>query len=323
MSETVELSGRRVLVTGAGGFIGAALSARMLAAGAEVHGVSRSRATGTRDGVRWWNVDLSDIDAAHSLLSKLRPEFVYHLAGHVFGSRSVDLVLPTLRSNLVSTVNLLVSVADLGCRRIVLAGSLEEPQDDGDDSVPSSPYAVSKWAASAYGRMVHALYDAPVVIPRIFVAYGPGQDDDRKLLPYVIRSLLRGESPELSSGSRPVVWIYIDDLAEGRLRVATAPALAGGGVDLGSGQAPTVREVVELIADIVQSDARPRFGILPDRPMEQVRIANAEESYRKLGWRPQVPLIEGLRRTVKWHAEQLASDRSSGEGLGTRAEVGR
>lgn len=298
-------SGSSVLVTGASGFIGSALCAKLVQTGAEVHAVSRSATPELCHGARCWQVDLADSDKTRALLKEVRPDVVYHFAGHAFGSREVELVQPTLRSNLLSTVNLLLAATDLPCRRIVLSGSLEEPDGDAEQIVPSSPYAASKWAATAYGRMFHALYDLPVVIARPFLVYGPGQDDPRKMIPYVICSLLRGESPELGSGARPLDWIYVDDVVDGVLRVADAPGLEGTRVDLGSGQAVTVREVVERITAIIQPKHPPRFGALPDRPHEQVRIGDVEGTARKLAWRPSTSLAEGLSQTVQWHAERL------------------
>ena len=68
------------------------------------------------------------------------------------------------------------------------------------DAVAQSPYAVAKWGALAYARHLHALHDLPVVHLRVFMVYGPGQLDFRKLVPYVTVSLLRGEAPKLTSG---------------------------------------------------------------------------------------------------------------------------
>ena len=186
------LTGRRALVTGAAGFIGSALCQRLVASGTEVYGVSRVFRS-TADGIRWWTADLSEVDAAPRILRQVRPDVVFHLASHVSGDRGLGAVVPTLRDNLVTTVNLLTAAAEAGEARVVLAGSMEEP--DRDDPAPSSPYAAAKSAASAYARLFDQLYGLPVVNLRVFMVYGPGQRDDTKLIPYVISSLLRGEAP--------------------------------------------------------------------------------------------------------------------------------
>jgi hypothetical protein len=131
-------------------------------------------------GVRWLVVDLAQPGTVADVVTSVRPEVVIHLAGAVRGDRSLAAVAPTLRANLVASVELLEAATRLGCRRIVLSGSLlEEPASGGPQAVPPSPYGASRWAASAYGRMFHALFDAPVVILRPSFAYGPGQEQTK------------------------------------------------------------------------------------------------------------------------------------------------
>jgi nucleoside-diphosphate-sugar epimerase len=131
--------------------------------------------------------------------------------------------------------------------------------------------------------MFHQLYKLPVVTARIFMSYGPDQPDIRKLIPYVTLSLLKGEVPKLSSGSREVDWIYVEDVVTGLLSAGTASNVEGGAFDLGTGIPVSIRTVVEKLATLVQSRVEPVFGALPDRPFERVRTANTSFSYEKLG----------------------------------------
>ena len=227
MNDAKKLAGHVALVTGAAGFIGSALCRGLTQAGMEVHGVSRTERVVTDSCARWHSNRLDDIEAVRALFKAARPDYVFHLASHVAGSRAIELVLPTFSANLTSTVNLLTAATELGCERILLTGSLEEPEPGPDHAVPSSPYAAAKFAASAYGRMFHALYNTPVAILRLFMVYGPGQQDLRKLVPYVTLSLLKGQTPELSSGVRKVDWIYVDDVVAGYLAAATAKGVEG------------------------------------------------------------------------------------------------
>jgi UDP-glucose 4-epimerase len=306
MTGNTPLAGRRALVTGASGFIGSALCRHLSQAGMDVHGVSRTDRAATDLCAHWWPCRLDDIEAVRAMFKALRPDFVFHLASHVAGSRSIELVLPTFSANLTSTVNLLTAATELGCQRILLTGSLEEPEPGGPGyPIPSSPYAAAKSAASAYGRMFHALYNTPVTILRLFMVYGPGQQDLRKLVPYVTLSLLKGETPELSSGMRKVDWIYVDDIVAGYLAATTASGVEGCTIDLGSGRLDTVRTVVEELVGLINPNARPLFGSIAERVLEQTRTAKAENSFRQLGWRTQVNLHDGLARTVEWYRDQL------------------
>src|SRR5262249_37738053 len=143
----------KVLVTGARGFIGSQLCKRLVASDVELHAVSRRspadvlawwlsiggdvRDTMRAAAIRWWNVDLIDLQATRELIRAVRPDATYHLASLVMGSRSLEVVLPILQNNFLTTFNLLLATAEIRAGRIVLAGSLEEP--DAPYPVPSSP----------------------------------------------------------------------------------------------------------------------------------------------------------------------------------------
>lgn len=300
MSHADQLSGSTALLTGASGFIGSHLARRLLDSGVKVYAVSRQRQNAERENLRWWQADMSDQAAVGELFRSTRPDIVFHLASHVAGARDLAKVLPTFHDNLASTVYLLTTAAEAGCRRIVLANSSEEPQGL-DGTVPCSPYAVAKWASGAYARMFHELYGTPVVIPRIFMTYGPDQKDLQKLVPFVTLKLLAGEAPKLSSGRRRADWIYVDDVVEGLMRAATVSGIEGCTFDLGSGLLSSVRDVVGHIVQLTESRVEPEFGALPDRAMEQERAADTAFLRERLNWFPRTSLREGLAVTVDWY----------------------
>ena len=295
--------GASALVTGGAGFIGSRLCDLLHASGWIVHSVSR-RQTGSVSVHRHWQVDLTDAAATRDLVTTIRPDYVFHLASHVWGAPDLAHVLPTFHSNLHTTVNLLTTIAETGCRKFVVTGSLVEPDSRSEESVPGAPYAASKWASSDYVRMFHALYQVPGTIARVFMVYGPAQQDRSKLIPYVIGRVLRGETPDITSGRRLIDWVYVDDVAYGLARMALAPDVAGRTVDLGSGSLLSTAELVEKLCELMGGSVRPRFGAIPDRPMEPTRVARTQETFRLLGWSPQTSLVEGLRRTVQWYREE-------------------
>jgi UDP-glucose 4-epimerase len=304
------LDGQRILVTGASGFIGSHLCLRLCKEGAEVHAVYRSRRPADPGDQHWWQADLADLAEVREIIGEARPEVIFHLASHVKGAPDLEHVLPTFQSNLQSTVNLLTVAAESNCRRVVLTGSLAEPEVENGETFPSAPYAAAKWASSGYARMFHALYKLPVVIARVFMVYGPGQIDLTKLIPYVILSLLQGESPKITSGDRLVDWIYVSDVVDCFLALAQQPAIEGSTIDIGSGALVMIREIVQQVVSIMGSENWPQFGALPDRPMEPIRLAKSAETFARIGWKPQVSLREGLERTVDWYRAEL--ERSPG-----------
>lgn len=311
MESSTAWGNSRILVTGGSGFLGTHLCRRLCEQGIEVHATSRVERTEADSGIHWWQCDWSDLAAIRNLFREVKPEVVYHLAGVVSADPSSEFVLPTFHSLLVSTVNLLTVATELGCRRILLAGSLRDPQHSGPnwEPVPMSPYEAAKWAGSGYGRMFHTLYGVPVVILRPFMTYGPGQDSN-KLIPSVIRSVLRGETPRLSSGRWEADWVYVDDVIEGFIRGGYVPNIEGSTIDLGTGLLTSVRTVVEDLVKIMGASVDPVFGALSDRPMEPTRVANLKVAEASLGWTPAISLPEGLRRTAHWYAEGFKSNHS-------------
>lgn len=301
-----QFSGKRILVTGASGFIGTHLCDRLCQNGAEVHAVSRQERTADAN-MHWWQGNMEDFEAVQNLFQTIKPDVIFHLSGNVTGVADLELVLPTFHSLLGSTVNLLTVATQMCCDRIVLIASLEEPELDRAEITLASPYAAAKWASSAYSRMFHQLYQTPVVLARIFMSYGPGQNV-RKIIPSVALSLLQGEAPKIASGQRLVDWIYIDDVIEGLLSVVQMPKVEGLTLDLGSGTLVPIQSVVQELINIINPEIEPLFGALPDRPVEKVRVANIAHTYDKLGWQPVTSLEKGLVQTVNWYKRQLETN---------------
>jgi nucleoside-diphosphate-sugar epimerase len=152
--------------------------------------------------------------------------------------------------------------------------------------------------------MFFKLYGLPVVNLRIFMTYGPGQEVG-KLIPYVILSLLRQQAPKLSSAMWEGDWVYIDDVIRGLIAAAHVQGIAGTTIELGSGSLVSTRKIVEHLLELTRSRIAPAFGALPDRPLEQVRVADVVQTYRTLGWRPSISLVEGLQRTIDGYAQTI------------------
>ena len=177
-------------------------------------------------------------------------------------------------------------------------------------AVPGSPYAAAKWAATGFARMFHDLYGVPVVITRPFMTYGPRQRP-HKVIPYVILSLLRGESPALGSGRRLVDWVYVDDVIRGLLSAGTLPRIDGGEFDLGSGRRVASASVVKRISRLMGSTEALQFGAAADRPHQKERKADTATAFDRMRWKAEVSLDEGLRRTmtgIGWRRGRSAAE---------------
>jgi nucleoside-diphosphate-sugar epimerase len=294
--------GRRVLVTGASGFLGRHLCRALDALGAHLHGCVRDVA-GADPACRRhrvWHLDVRDLAGMRRTFSQVRPEVVFHLAGYASARPSIDLVLPMLEHNLLGSVHALLAAAEYGCDRFVMVSSAEEIRGSAPASAVTSPYGAAKLAATAYGRFFHRVHGVPVVLTRPLMAYGPGQHST-KLIPYVVTSLLRSEPPQLSTGSRLCDFVYVADVIRGFLLAATKPHIEGQMLEFGSGHVTAVREVVNRLATLSGAAVSPAFGATVDRPEEPMEPADLETTRRLIEWGPRWSLDEGLAATIAYY----------------------
>jgi nucleoside-diphosphate-sugar epimerase len=295
------IRGCRVLVTGAGGFVGLHLVEALVGLGAQVHALSRSiEKRGLPKNVHMHPVDIQKLTTLRRSIKEIKPDVVYHLAGLVNTRQYLSLVLPTLRNNVMGSVNLFLALAEETCTRLVVVGSSEEPAAGRLGSVANSPYAAAKESETSYARMFHNIFSLPVVVARPFMSYGPRQPVE-KIIPYVITSLLKGTPPQISSGRRVCDLIYVQDLVMGLILSGFCPNLTGKSIDLGAGAGVTIRETADLIARLIPGPVKPTFGAIPDRLYESPQIANGEETFQFLGYRPLWSLQEGLQETIAWY----------------------
>ena len=285
------LLNRKVLVAGASGFFGRPLLRALQSAGASVIPLSRSK-----HSPEWCAADMGDFESVRGVFAATRPEIVYHLVSESRGDRDPSIIQASLRNDIQASVNLYQAALEFGVERVIATGSLEEPRGDADFVTPQTPYAAAKYTSSVYARMFRAIYGVKVALLRPYMTYGPGQKP-YKVVPATIRTLLSGETAKLSSGTRAVDWVYVDDMIEAFVAAATADNIFDGTVDLGSGVGVTIRECMTLLAEIIGPHARLEFGAVPDRG--EVRIADTRPASEKLGWTARTSLRDGLRMTIE------------------------
>jgi UDP-glucose 4-epimerase len=284
---------KKVLVTGASGFLGMHLLT-LLHDQAEIIALSRSVRTNSDSKVYWRQIDLTDLDSVREVVGEFSPNVIFHLSSLANGSRDVAFVKETFEAEVQSTLNILLACERSRAERLVLLGSLEEPEAH---QAPSSPYAAAKATSRLYARMFHMLYHTPVVMTRLFMCYGPGQPH-WKIIPYLISCFQRGEAPVVLSPDRAVDWIYASDACNGLLAAAAAVGVEGACIDIGSGELVSIRIVTEKIQKIMASDLQPGFSSINQRLYEEVKRADVESTARLIGWRARTSLDEGLLLTV-------------------------
>jgi len=295
--------GRVALVTGASGFLGSHLCDALLALGVRTFGLARTTPSIANALYTHLSVDITDRDAVRTAILETRPAYIFHLAGSASAVEDRALVMPMLHTNLCGTVHVLLAAAETGCDRVMLTCSAEEARGQNLEAAVASPYGAAKTAASVYGRLFHRVYGVPVVLVRPILAYGPRQHRS-KLIPYVIRCLLRNDAPLLSTGERLCDFVYVHDVIRGFLMAAMSPHAVGATVELGSGRAVRIRDVVETLVTLTGTSARPSFGAQRERTEDHMGSADAETAHRLLGWHPQWSLEAGLMETIDWYKNE-------------------
>jgi len=295
----------RILVTGATGFIGRALVARLAAdEGTAVTALVRREYREKPLPLTLQRIlprialviaDLRDFEATVGALQAAKPDMIFHLAAA--GVRDPFLPLEiALAHNLHGTVNLIRAAFE------VQAGGRPPAQlitgrTPGEQTVMNH-YAASKAAAWQVCRMYGRTQGWPVVGATIYQAYGPGQGDGN-LIPAALAAAEDGRDFPLTSGSQQRDWIYVDDVVEGLLAVANAGLAGGSSVDLGSGRLISVADAVRNVYELIGGKGRPLVGALPSRPgEEQVQVADVRMTKELTGWKTAVGFEEGLRKTA-------------------------
>lgn len=301
----------KALITGVGGFIGAHVARRFLAAGHEVVGVD-DFSSGYREnvpaGVELVVGDLAEPAAVAALPSGCA--LILHLAGQSSGEISFDDPVSDLRKNTVSTLNLIRYGIANGSMRIVYASSMsaygavaDAPVVETTPCAPLSCYGVGKLAAEGYLR-VYAKH-LPFVALRMFNVYGPGQDLSNlrqgMVSIYLAQALAAGRVQVKGSLERFRDFIYIDDVVEAWWQAAFRPEAAGQAINVGTGRRTSVGDLLEALRSRLPDMSWYVEGATPG---DQSGIyADVARLRRSLGMTSFTPLEDGLARFVDWARE--------------------
>ena len=304
---------RRVLLTGAGGFIGSHCVAPLLERGFEVHAVSRSPRERDRVGAVWHCADLLEPGSARALVEGVRPTDLLHLAWYVVPGKLI--AAPENYEWVRASFELVRSFAESGGHRLAVCGSGYEYDwaygyctEDLTPCVPDTVYGACKHALHELVRVFAGGSGLSAVWPRVFFLYGP-RENPQRLVASVARALLCDQPAPCSHGRQIRDYLHVQDVADG-LVAALASDLRGA-VNICSGEATTLGDIVTTIGRITGRESLVRLGAIPARANDAPLVVGSNARAAALGWSPTYDLESGLRHTVTWWSEQVRSGAAS------------
>jgi NAD dependent epimerase/dehydratase len=312
---------KRVLVTGAGGFIGSHLVERLVALGANVRALVHYNALGrwgwldgspVANGVQVVAGDIADRDSVRESLADR--EIVFHLAALIAIPYSYLAPESYVRTNIEGTLNLLQCARQAGVEKLVHTSTSEVygtaryvPIDEAHPLQGQSPYSASKIGADKLAEAFHLSFALPVVTVRPFNTFGPRQSA-RAVIPTIITQCLQGQTIRLGNLHPTRDLNYVSDTVEGFICAATAPEAVGGTYNLGSGREISVGALAELIGQLAGRPvtvATESSRLRPGGSEVERLLADSQQAHKVLHWSPTVSLEDGLRRTIEWFGSNL------------------
>lgn len=313
-------SGRRVLVTGAGGFIGSHLAELLVRAGADVRAMVRYNGRSdvgsladvdshVRSAIEIVFSDITDPFAVRRIVAGM--DTVFHLAALIAIPYSYVAPASYVTTNVSGTLNVLEAVRDLGIPRMVQTSTSETygtartvPMDETHPTQAQSPYAASKVAADAMAESFNRAFGTPVATIRPFNTYGPRQSA-RAVIPTIGAQLVAGRTTIALGDARPIRDLtYVEDTVRAFLAIARTEACIGTVTNVGSGSGISIGDLARLMADIagiddLQIEEEPQ-RLRPDASEVMQLVADATSARRRSGWEPRVSLNAGLNRVLRY-----------------------
>lgn len=313
------LSQKKVLVTGADGFIGSHLTQALLAQGYRVRALciyNSFNSWGWLDDVRHPNLEIvtGDVrDAAFCRLITRDIDTVFHLAALIAIPYSYIAPQSYVDTNISGTLNICQGAMDNGCRRVIITSTSEVygtaqyvPIDEKHPRQPQSPYSATKIGADAIALSFYNAFELPVVIARPFNTYGPRQSA-RAIIPTIISQIADGKREIMVGDLRPTRdFNFVEDTCNGFIELAKTEGIEGEDFNIATGTEISMGDTLNLIAKLMNADVTFTVDEARLRPSnsEVFRLCGDNTKITAAtAWRSKISIEEGLRRTIDWFTD--------------------
>ena len=307
---------KRVLVTGAGGFIGSHLTERLAEGGANIRALVHYNALGSRgwlgesphkDQIEIVAGDICDRDSVKAATKDV--EVIFHLAALIAIPYSYHAPSSYVRTNVEGTLNVLQAAREQKVECLVHTSTSEVygtaryvPIDEAHPLQGQSPYSASKIGADKMAEAFHCSFSVPVVTVRPFNTFGPRQSA-RAVIPTMITQGLKGDTIRLGNLQPTRDLNFVTDIVDGFLAAASAPAAIGQTINLGSGRETSIADLAKLIGKTIGRTItieREEERVRPDKSEVDRLLASNKLAETLLNWRSKISLEEGLQKTIPW-----------------------
>ena len=320
----MKLKGKKVLVTGAGGFVGSHLIEALLKSDCQVkafvHYNSRNNWGWLEDlnkndlkNIQVVTGDLRDSDAVRK--SVKGQDLIFHLGALIGIPYSYVNPADVVETNVKGTLNILLAGLDSHIEKIIHTSTSEVygtaqyiPIDEAHPINPQSPYAASKASADYLAHSFHLSYDLPVAIIRPFNIYGPRQSA-RSIIPNIIIQSLSGNMVKIGSPYPTRDFTFVSEAVEGFIRLAECDEAVGEVVNLGFGNEVSVEQLMKLISRKIGKKLvikREKERIRPKKSEVERLICDSTKAKRLFGWNPKIGIDEGIGKTIDWFKKHLS-----------------
>lgn len=293
----------KLLIIGGTGFIGKNLAMNAVESGYHTTVLSLHAPKQVIEKVDYIQADVTNFEQLQETLSKTTFDYVVNLSGYIHHSSFLQGGRGLIDTHFVGVQNIL-QLLDWGVlKRFVQIGSSDEygnniaPQQENMREAPISSYSLAKTASTQLLQMLHQTENLPVVIFRLFLVYGPGQDNAR-FLPQIIKGCFEGKHFPVSAGEQLRDFCFIEDISTGILMALKNNQIQGEVINLASGAPVAIHEVIATVRKLV-GRGNPEYGKVPYRAGENMALyADTSKAKKLLAWEPKISLEEGIKRTI-------------------------